>query len=128
MNWNKEFSLAVHIKPKAGKEDSTHDTSAAIAITYYRESDFIATSRSLKHKGYSETFVHTRLVSENERESEIPIEPYRIKFTVYRCWDDFINDEKIFDLPDGWLDKMEALRKRYRSLDIKSKKEQLKLF
>ncbi len=128
MNWNKEYSLAVHIKPKKGKTDSNHDTSAAIAVTYYRDVDYATISRSLKHKGYSETFIHSRLVSEDERNSEIPIESYRVKFTIYRCWDDFINDEKKFDLPEGWIEKMETLKKQYKSLDIKSKKDQLKIF
>lgn len=37
ISWNKEWSLAVHIKPKSGKKGGNHDTSPAIAITYYEE-------------------------------------------------------------------------------------------
>jgi hypothetical protein len=53
---------------------------------------------------------------------------HRVKFTVYRCFEDFINDEKKFILPDGWIEKIEALRKQYPKLNIKSKKDQIDLF
>lgn len=119
MNWNTEYELALHIKPKAGKKDSAHDTSAAIAITYYKPKDGQTIERSLSHKGYSETFVATRRIMDDERDSEIPIQMYRVKFTIYRSWDHFINDEKKFTTPEGWMDKLEELRKRYKKLDIK---------
>jgi hypothetical protein len=113
IEYDKEHMLSIHIKPKNGKKDSNHDTNAKVCISYYRSADYGSLKRSLEHKGYSETFVLTRKVTIDERDSEIPIESYRIKYSAYSDWNDLINDEKKFVVPSDWIEKLEDLKKKY---------------
>lgn len=123
MMWN-EYMLGLHIKYKSTKA-KLHDNDANIAITYFLKEDMGTISRSMKHKGY-ETFIAIRKVSDEERDSEIPIVNYRVRWTKYESWESLISDEKKFTLEDGWLNKLEELRKEYKKLDVKVIQNQIK--
>ena len=124
--WDKEFKLGVHVKLSTSGGDM-HENNACIAVSYCTEKDHVVQSKSMTRKGFK-TFLATRKISQDERDSEVPINPTRIKWTKYNSWDDMIKDEKQFHVSDEWIEKLEKLRKTYRSLDIKKIKGQLQIF
>lgn len=107
------MKLEVWIKCKAGS-GKKHDNPGAILIEYVRDGEGSA-SRSLRHKGFE--YLTQRVVSDDEASTEVPVVQYRHKWTTYTNWAHFIQNEKMFELPEGWLDELERHRKTYSKLD-----------
>ncbi len=113
--WDTEYSLALHLKMNFGKSVK-HDNTKRIAVTYFKSEDSGAISRSLRHKGF-DTFLAIRKISSDERKTEISDIEYRIRYTTYDSWAKFLDDENKFDLPEGWIEKINQIRKNFKFLE-----------
>lgn len=95
-----------------------------IIITYVKSSDHYATTRSLNYRKVDHVMIASRLVTEDEYETECTSK-YRIEFSKYDDWDKLIQDELKFNPSEDWMATIDKLKKTYPQF---KQKAQLDIF
>lgn len=108
-------TLSVYIKDKP-----TEKNPSCIYVFYTENStDWCIADKNLKHKGVWRNEVAQRKCTQEEYDVENAPGKYRLYYIKYDDWDKFINDELKYCKDEGWIERLNELKKQFPQFDRK---------